>query len=244
MADPRGSRSSTRFGDAAAALDLNALAEIVLDSVDRAASSRWDAAVARAAALPPGVRPQKVKALTDSFARELAAIGAATGAAAAAPAVGTVATLAAATAELAWFTTRAGDLVLTIAALHGRHDPTVDERRAWVMAVLLFGSTAREGFTGLANRTGAGLGTATSNRLPIASLRAVNSTLSRMLVKRYGTRRGALALGRALPLGIGAAIGGGANYAAVRSLARHADRFFARLPYSAIETGAREVPAT
>ncbi|MCB9395092.1 MAG: hypothetical protein H6514_15660 [Acidimicrobiaceae bacterium] len=66
------------------------------------------------------MRPQKVKALTDGFCRELATVGAATGAAAASPVVGTGATLLAATAELAWFTARSGDLILTMAALHGR----------------------------------------------------------------------------------------------------------------------------
>ena len=43
-----------------------------------------------------------------------------------------------------------------------------------------------------------------------------------------------IALGRVLPFGIGVVIGGGANYAAVRLLARHADKFFTNLPYSRI----------
>ena len=47
---------------------------------------------------------------------------------------------------------------------------------------------------------------------------------------KYGTKRGAVALGRALPFGIGAAIGGGANYAFARAIAGHADRFFRDLP--------------
>ena len=60
-------------------------------------------------------------------------------------------------------------------------------------------------------------------------------------MKRYGTRRGAIALGTALPLGIGALVGGSANYLAVRALARHADEFFLRLPYSAIDTTAVDI---
>jgi hypothetical protein len=79
-------------------------------------------------------------------------------------------------------------------------------------------------------------------RLPLNSLRAINGGFQRHIVRRYGARRGVVALGRALPLGIGAAIGGGANYAAIRALARHADQFFSRLPYSAIEAVAREAP--
>jgi hypothetical protein len=65
--------------------------------------------------------------------------------------------------------------------------------------------------------------------------------MSRALVRRYGSRRGMVALGRILPAGIGAVIGGSANYVAIRALARHADEFFARLPYSAIDADSVDV---
>ena len=146
-------------------------------------------------------------------------------------------------------TARLGILtILTIAALHGRPTPTVEERRAWVLAVLIFGSTARQGFAGIANQMGAGLGidTGETNKrgLTMATLRAVNGSLSRMVVRRYGTRRGAIAIGTALPLGVGALFGGGANYVAVRRLVQQADSFFAHLPYSSIETTALEIGGT
>jgi hypothetical protein len=246
---PQGSRSSGRgqaydwFANRAAAVDVESLAEVLMTGIDKATGARWEAAVERAAALPGAIRPQKVRALTDSFARELAGVGAATGAVAAAPAIGTAATLMAASAELAWFTARSGDFILTMAALHGRTEPSRDERRAWVLAVLIFGGSAREGFTSAAKQLGLELDSGTS-RVPMASLRAINVVLRSSLVRNYGARRGAIALGTALPLGIGAVIGGSANYAAVRALSRNADRFFAKLPYSAIEVGAIEVGAT
>jgi hypothetical protein len=221
-----------------AALDLEPIAERMLASVDRVAGSRWDAAVLRAEALPGTVRPEKIAALTTAMSRELAAVGAASGAAAAAPAVGTAASLLAVTADLAWFTTRAGDMILTIAALHGRAEPTVDERRAWVLAVLLYGSSAREGFHSTANQLGLRLD-ATSTALPIATLRAINGLFGRAFMRKYGSRRGFVAVASRIPLGIGAFIGGAANYSSVRALARHADQFFSRLPYSAIDTTAR-----
>lgn len=224
-----------------ASLDLDALGDKMIASIDEVSTSRWEAAVERAAALPGELRPDKVRALTTSFSRELAAAGAAAGAAAAAPAVGTTASLLAAFGELAWFTGRSGDLVLTIAALHGRPTPTVDERRAWVLAVLLYGGSAQQGFTEAASQLGIHLDHQTPARLPVASIRAINGVLTKALVRRYGTRRGVIALGRAIPLGIGAVIGGSANWTAVRSLARNADSFFARLPYSAVDTTATEV---
>lgn len=226
------------------AADFEVVAKALLAGVERTTSARWEAAVARAATLPGDVRPEKLKALSDSFARELGAVGAAAGIAAATPLVGTTATLMAATAELGWFTARSGDLVLTIAALHGRPTPSVDERRAWVLAVLIFGSTARQGFSKIANQMGANLEDNTKSGLSLATLRAVNGVLSRMIVRKYGTRRGAIALGTALPLGVGALIGGGANYVAIRKLVKQADSFFAHLPYSSIEATAIEMGGT
>lgn len=222
-------------------LDLDALGDRMMASIDDLSSARWEAAVERAAALPGELRPDKVRALTASFSRELAMAGAAAGAAAAAPAVGTTASLLAAMSELAWFTGRSGDLVLTIAALHGRPTPTVDERRAWVLAVLLYGGSAQQGFTEAADQLGIHLDQQTPTRLPVASIRAINGVLTKALVRRYGARRGVIAVGRAIPLGIGAAIGGSANWSAVRALARNADSFFAKLPYSAVDTTATEV---
>ncbi|MGD9998370.1 MAG: hypothetical protein AB7L17_21585 [Ilumatobacteraceae bacterium] len=225
---------ASRLGARTASLDLEPIATKLLETIDKVAGSRWDIAVARAAALPGDVRPEKIKALTDSISRELAAVGAASGAAAAAPAVGTAASLLAVMTDLAWFTTRAGDLILTIAALHGRTEPTVDERRAWVLAVLIYGGSARDGFNSAAAQLGLPI-EATATTLPIASVRAINGVLSRVLVRRFGSRRGAVAIASRIPLGIGAVVGGAANYSSVRALARHADRFFSRLPYSAID---------
>lgn len=220
--------------------DLERFSRSMLAGIDQVSNARWDAAVERVQALPDGVRPEKLKAITDSFARELGAFGAGVGAVAAAPAIGTTTTLMAATVELAWFTGRVGDMILTVAALHGRPAPTVEERRAWMLAVLIYGGSARDGFARAVNEAGTGLSTP-ATQLPLSTLRTVNRLLTPQLARRYGTRRGAVALGTAIPLGIGALIGGSANYLAVRALARHADEFFAHMPYSAIDTSAVEV---
>lgn len=221
--------------------DVERLSERMLAAIDDVSANRWEAAKKRAAELPGDIRPEKISALTTSMARELGAAGAAAGAAAVAPAVGTGATLLASVAELAWFTGRAGDLILTIAALHGRPDPTVEERRAWVLAVLIYGSSAKEGFSRAVQEASSSGAPGINDRLPIATLQLTNRLMSRSLLRRYGTRRGLIALGTALPVGIGAVFGGGANYAAVRKLARDADEFFARLPYSAIDVDSTDI---
>ena len=221
--------------------DALKISEWLLETIDEVSSNRWDAATQRAAALPGDIRPEKIKALTDSFSRELGVAGAAAGAAAAAPTVGTAGTMLAAAAELGWFTTRAGDLILTIAATHGRPAPTVDERRAWVLAVLIYGSSAKDGISRAINEASTGVAPTVDRRIPLATLQMANRVMSRSLLRRYGSRRAAIALGRALPIGIGAFIGGSANYTAIRTLARNADQFFARLPYSAIDVDSTDV---
>lgn len=240
----RGSRTTewaTRLASRITPADAERLATRLLGTVDEVSANRWEAAAKRAADLPGTIRPEKVQALTDLFARELGVAGAAAGAAAAAPAVGTMATLAATTAELAWFTGRAGDLILTMAALHGHPNPTVDERRAWVLAVLIYGGSARDGLSRAINEASTGVVPAGDRRIPLATLQTANRLMGRRLVRRYGTRRGVAALGRLVPLGIGAVIGGTANYVAVRTLARSADEFFTRLPYSAIDVNSHDV---
>lgn len=232
---------ATRLVDRIGPREAERISQRVLDAIDEVSSNRWEAARRRAAALPGTIRPEKIKSLTDSFARELGAAGAAAGAAAVAPAVGTATTVLATTAELGWFTARAGDLILTIAATHGRPDPTVDERRAWVLAVLIYGSSAKDGLARAINEATTGTTPAVNRQLPLVTLQAANRLMSRSLLRRYGSRRGLIALGRALPIGIGALIGGGANYVAIRTLARDADQFFARLPYSAIDVSSTDV---
>ncbi len=221
--------------------DAEALSQRMLEAIDDVSANRWEAAKRRADQLPGTIRPEKIDALARSFSRELGTAGAAAGAVAITPVIGTGASLLTAVAELGWFTARAGDLVLTIAAVHGRTDPTVEERRAWVLAVLIYGSSAKEGFSSAVAEATRSTAPAVNQRLPFATLQVANRLMSRSMLQKYGTRRGLIALGRALPVGIGALIGGGANYRAIRKLARDADTFFARLPYSAIDVDSTDV---
>ncbi len=206
----------------------------VLSAVDLAVDSRWDAARTRAARLTGDSIEAKVSNLTDLFARELGLVGATAGGVAAVPGIGTASTIATGVAEFSYFTMRAGELILTIGAVHGHSEVTVEEQRAWILSVLLFGNVASEGFTKLAGELGKGLGAKATQRVPMTLLRSINNAASRTIVTKYGTKRGVVALGRALPFGIGAVIGGGANYISLKLLAKHANRFFTNLPYSTI----------
>lgn len=215
---------------------------IIQAGVDQVVTSRWDDAQRRAAATT-GTRRERVDQLVQQFSRELAVMGAVTGGAAAAPGVGTVVTLSSAAAELGWFTLRAGDLILAIASVHGHTEPSVEERRAWVLSILAFGNSASKMLTRLAGEAGKGIGGKATARVPTEVLLRVNKRLGRTIVTKYGSKRGAIALGRALPLGIGAAIGGVANYGLIRVIGKQADQFFAQLPANIVEITSAPKPA-
>ena len=197
--------------------------EAILGGVDRALLERWEPAKQRAAEMTGSTRDDQVKAVTAVFARELGAIGAATGAIAAVPTVGGAVVVTGSFAEFGYFTFRSSELVLTIGALHGHTDATIEEQRAWLLCVLAFGDGASKAFTKLAGELGKGLGRKTVEKVPMATLRAINAAAGRTIVTKYGTKRGVVALGRALPIGIGSVIGGGANYGNTRLLGRYAN---------------------
>jgi hypothetical protein len=203
--------------------------EVVLSGVDRAVEHRWEAALEQAASLV-GSTEDRVAEATRASARELAAVGAAAGGAAAVPGIGIVTAAGAAATELTWFTTRSADLILTIAAVHGHTEATVEQRRAWILSVLAFGDSASTSFAAVATQLGKGIGSRAKGGIPATALRSANRVIGRALVRRYGSRRAAVALGRAVPFGIGAAIGGKANHTFARMVGRQADAFFRELP--------------
>ena len=203
--------------------------EIVLQAVDRVVESRWEHATFVATSTNGSVE-ERVAQLRRTYVREMTTLGAASGAAAAVPGTGALALVGTTALEMGWFTTRTSSMILAVAAVHGHTTASVEERRAWVLSVLAFGDAAAKGFARVAGEGGKGLGTRATAGIPTELLRAVNRKLGRTIITKYGTKRGAVALGRALPFGIGAAIGGGANYALADTIARQADQFFRQLP--------------
>lgn len=213
----------------------------VLQAVDRAVEQRWDRALDTAAQAEGDTVDQRVRSLTKKFRRELTAVGAATGAVAATPGLGTSAAASALLADVAWLALRATDLIMAIGAANGHTEATLEERRAWVLAVLAFGETASEEFDGLVEavdieivpdhdrlRDGLGraAGLAGGDALTVDTLRRVNASLAKQVVVRYGSRRGAITLGKLLPFGIGAAWGGASTWGLIRAVGRNAERFF------------------
>lgn len=230
---------------------FDAIGKAVLTAVDKAVEYRWDRALRAAAEAEGDTVDERVSSVLKSYRRELTTVGAATGAVAAAPGLGTAAVASALIADMGWFAMRATSLIMTVGAIHGHTESTVEERRAWVLAVLAFGDDAASQFTTLVREIDSSLATGEqltaraagvlgSDAATLDALRRINSSLASLVLKKYGTRRSMLAVGKLLPFGIGAVVGGGANYAFVRVVGKQADRFFrdARLlPSLPLEAG-------
>jgi hypothetical protein len=226
----------------------NALArrieETIVKAIDKAVLTRWKPAKKRAATGNGATTEERIHQVKRLFSQELAALGAVAGGASAAPGAGTARAVAMGLAELSWTTVRLTDMILTIAVIHGHGRASVEERRAMVLAVLAFGSGAYARFNKLAGEFGKGLGKQATRQIPATTLQAMNKALGRTIVTKYGTKRGAITLGQSLPFGIGATIGGGANFLMVRLLAAHADRFFRQLPYGGDGNGVPTAPTS
>ncbi len=202
----------------------------LIQAIDWGVEARWEPARARAESADGATTEDRVAEVRRAFARELAALGAVSGGVAAAPGM-VPATVATAVAEFSWINVRMVDLLLTIAAIHGHGEASIEERRAWLFAMLVFGNGAVTGVDRMASEVGKGLGRKATRRIPMQVLHAVNGTVGRTVVSKYGTVRGVVALGNVLPFGVGACIGAGGNYLTVGAMAMAASRFFGELPW-------------
>ena len=219
---------------------LDAAGKALIEGIDRAVVGRWERAKDEALSNAPGAAPStKARAIAGPIRKKMTALGAGAGATAAAPGVGTSIAVGTLAAELGVVALKTTDMVMAIGAAYGHVDASAEERRAWVLAVLAFGDDAAEEFSTLARDMGMKVGNGAAIDLAgeavgggagqmatIDALRRVNTTLVSQVLKKWGTRRGAATVGKLLPFGVGAAVGGSANFVMMREFAKQADRFF------------------
>jgi len=62
-----------------------------------------------------------------------------------------------------------------------------------------------------------------------AMLKKINLKLGTTVFTKYGTKRGGIALGRMLPFGVGATIGGSVNFVMTRSFGRAILRYYGQI---------------
>jgi hypothetical protein len=177
----------------------------------------------------PQMTPDElVRQLERRYLAAVVGIGGASGAAAAVPGVGTTATIASGAAEITAFVSASAMFVLALAELHGVRVSDPDVRRALVVAVLIGegGEAVLSGAVGETKHWAQVLGRTTSKD----KIAGINGHLAHLLLARFGARQGALLLGRALPLGIGAGVGAVGNAALARGAIGTARKAFGPAP--------------
>ncbi len=207
-------------------------ARILERGIERALRTQQPLISARIAAIrrkrPQASPAEVVESLGRSLKIAVSVTGGVGGAIAVVPAIGTVASLATASAEAIAALDAAVLYTLAVAEVHALPTETPERRRALVLSVMTgeSGQAALRKFTG---KSGDWAGDLT-NALPLAKLGPLNLTLSRWFIKRYVIRQSVLALGRALPLGIGLVIGAVGNLVIARAVIRSAERAFGPAP--------------
>jgi hypothetical protein len=205
MADPEGDETQDR--------GLGAIARDALDKALGLQVSVISKNIARARQRRPDASPVEVcLALERMYRASLAGTGAAVGAAAAVPGVGTGAAVALAGGEVLSTLELTALFALSLAQVHGVRIDELERRRTLVIGMLLGGGGA-ETIVKISERSGRHWAKQIVHGIPVARLKQINKVLGKNFVTKYGTKQGIVVLGKVVPFGIGAIIGGGANLA-------------------------------
>ena len=162
--------------------------------------------------------------------------GAAIGATAIIPGVGTVAALSISAAATVVFLEATALYAQSVAELHGIRLQDPERAQVTVMAIMLGeeGTALLQGFTGHALGNGRtpmqAWGKVVSTSMPLTAVKSVAGSLQKKFLKRVAVRGGASVVGKALPFGIGAVIGGAGNYMMGRSVIASTHRAFGPAP--------------
>jgi len=167
---------------------------------------------------PDATPPELVRILERRYLAAVTTGGAAVGATAVIPGIGTGVTLALSGVETAGFLEATALFAQSVSEVHGIAVDDPDRARALVMTMML----GHEGtdlvrqlagqFTGNGTARGAYWGELVTNSIPRAILGPLTDRLRSAFIRQFAVRGGASLVGKALPFGIGAVIGGAGNH--------------------------------
>ncbi|MCH9642102.1 MAG: hypothetical protein K0U70_09965 [Actinomycetia bacterium] len=180
----------------------------------------------------PDATPADIIAKLDKhYMAAVMASGAAVGSAAAFPGIGTLVAMSAVAGETVVFLEATAVYVLAVAEVHGIPADHREHRRALVLAVLVGDDSkhAMADLLGPGRTSGAWLSDGAAT-LPLPAASQLNSRLVRYFAKRYTLKRGAIAFGKLLPVGIGAVVGGVGNRMMGKKIVGHAHTAFGNPP--------------
>lgn len=180
---------------------------------------------------PDATPAEIVTSLEKHYLAAVMASGAAVGSAAAFPGIGTLAAMSAVAGETVVFLEATAVFVLAVAEAHGIPAEHRERRRALVLAVLV-GDDSKHAVADLlgAGRTSGAWLSDGAATLPLPAVSQLNNRLLRFFVKKYTLKRGAIAFGKLLPVGIGAVVGGVGNRLMGKKIVGNARRAFGNPP--------------
>jgi hypothetical protein len=180
---------------------------------------------------PTALPAEVISTLERHYLAVVMASGAAVGTAAAIPGVGTLAALSAVAGETVVFLEATALFVLAVAEVHGIPAEHREHRRALVLSVLVGDQSkgAVRDLVGRGRTSGAWLAESTA-ALPLPLASQLNNRLLRYFAKRYALKRGVMAFGKTLPMGVGAVIGGGGNRLMGKKIISNARNAFGPAP--------------
>jgi hypothetical protein len=178
---------------------------------------------------PDATPAEIIDVLGKRFTASVAATGTAAGATAAAPGVGTAVSFALAAGDAVTYTGIAALYTFALAEIYDVPITELERRRTILLGVLI-GNGGANTVQKMAGRTGPHWARKIVAGIPISTLRQINKVLGKNFVTKYGTKQGVLVLGKAVPFGIGAVIGGAGNAAFAQFTIRSAHRAFGPPP--------------
>lgn len=204
-----------------------------------------DEAMARAVSLPssavhahvaslrrrnPEASPEQlVRLLEKEFLLVVASAGGAVGAAAAAPAVGTGVAVVLTASDVATFFSASAAYVLAVASVHGIEVEDVERRRALLLTAIL-GESGAKALTDVTGLGATNVARLLLTRMPMATVKKVNTTLTRRMLRKQLTKQTGLFFGRLLPYGIGVVVGASGGRALGREVISGARQAFGPAP--------------
>lgn len=185
----------------------------------------------------PHASPEQIIRILER--RYLAAVttgGAAVGATAVVPGIGTGITLALSGVETVGFVESTALFAQSVAEVHGIAVSNPDRARALVMTLMLgkegvalVGQLAGEA-TGKGGSRSTYWGEMVTKSLPRAAVGPLVDRLKSMFVRQFAAKGGASFIGKALPFGVGAAVGGAGNHILGRRVLTTSHRAFGAAP--------------
>ena len=219
--------------------ELTPTNRMVVSGIDRVLTVQRPVVLAHIRAIragrPDATPEQVIRTLERRYLAAVTTGGALVGASAVIPGIGVGASLALSTVETGGFLEASALFAQSVTEVHGIAIDDPDRARALVMTLIL-GTAGSDLVKQLAGQASGGPGKQVfwgemlTKSLPKAAMGRIADQIKKTFLKRFGVTQGASVLGRAIPFGIGAVVGGTGNHILGRQIVSSAREGFGPLP--------------